>query len=96
MFASLTHFQKKKEKKTAKKNKKESHITGGQGRAVKVFAKKILPEPINYFPLKKVRCGDFFCKTCLDLDSPMRWAVCAHLSLLAFLFFGYVLLLLKK
>lgn len=68
----------------------------GKAGLSRFLQKKILPEPINYFPLKKVRCGDFFCKTCLDLDSPMRWAVRAHLSLLASLFFGYVLLLLKK
>lgn len=68
IYVRFAHtFPKEKRKKTAKKNKKESHITGGQGRAVKVFAKKILPEPINYFPLKKVRCGDFFAKLVLTL-----------------------------
>lgn len=35
---------KRRKKKKEKKNKKESHKRGGLCKAVKVFAKKILPE----------------------------------------------------
>jgi len=40
---------KRKKKKTAKKEKRKPFIKAVNGGAVKVFAKKILPEPINYF-----------------------------------------------
>jgi hypothetical protein len=37
-------LSKRRKKKKEKKNKKESKIIGGLCKAVKVFAKKILPE----------------------------------------------------
>ena len=83
--ASICHiFQKRKEK--GKKEKRKLSFLAVQGRAVKVFAKKILPEHTRDI-LRIVRGGDFFCKIHLDLDGPMVLALRGHsLTLLSFFF----------
>lgn len=76
MFASLTViFTKKKEKKPEKKIKKKALLQGGQGRAVKVFAKKILPHRRIFYE-GNLCGGDFFCKTKPDLYSPKSADMC--------------------
>jgi len=63
LLASLrTFFQKKTEKKTEKKKKKKADKKGGYGRAVKVFAIKILPDRVEIF-FAKPEGLDLYCTT---------------------------------
>ena len=47
-------FKRKEKKKPKKKRKKKAFFSGWQGRAVKVFEKKILPERVEIFFSKPV------------------------------------------
>src|ERR1700752_3049065 len=59
------------------------------------FLQKILPEPRNYLPKKKAKCGDFL-QNLYNLDSPM-WAACVNNpNLLNFFIYGWLIISIFK